>query len=320
MSKRAFINPRRRNLSPSAGIRAFTITELLVLIGVLSVLLAMLLPAMSSARDQGRLTIEKNHARQLMIGFMAYANHNQDRVLPGFAPSHFRVFDQQGQLIKGGHIASTAKRRYPLRIAPYVDFDIRALMHDETLREMMNLGLDPDETFYDYAVSFAPSLGMNIQWVGGSSESGLQPPGLLSPSDGNYSAWNQLFDLNRYYVTRTSQVRHTDRLIVFASARGDLPQEFSGDAEGNPEPAEGHHRIISPYNTEMDPEPRWTDMFDRGDDPINYGHLSFRYRGAAVTAFFDGSVAMMDQFKLRDMRHWSNWATHEDWVLPLREQ
>jgi len=83
------------------GRTAFTITELLVMIGVIGVLLAMLLPALSNVRMQGRRTTEQHHARQLMIAFFAYANHNDDRVLPGYAPKHFRVFDRDGQLLKG---------------------------------------------------------------------------------------------------------------------------------------------------------------------------------------------------------------------------
>jgi len=185
------------------------------------------------------------------------------------------------------------------------------------------------ESLYHYAVSFAPSLGMNIQWVGGSSAPDQQmPPGLLEPSHPDYHAWNELYDLNRYYVKRTGQVLHPERLIVFASARGSLPTLGStGGEEGDDEdnfgitaiPAEGSHQILSPRTTELFPESRWSEKYDPADDPRDYGYLSFRYNGDAVTAYFDGSVGLRNQYQMRDMRHWANWATEEDWVLPLRE-
>lgn len=306
----------------------FTLIELLVLVGVLGVLLAVLMPAMSSFRGQAQRTVEQNHARQLMIGFAAYANLNEDRVMPGHAPANFRVFDREGQLIRGNMLRE-AKRRYPLRIAPFVDFDIRALLLGDVLELLESYPMGGETSqHHQYAVSFAPSLGMNTQWIGGSSapDSNL-PPALLPSGHPDFALWNQLFDMSRYYVTRTSQVRHPERLIVFASARGSIPllsgtgeEETNGDELGlMTAPAEGSYQVLSPRTSALSPESRWSERFDPGDEPANYGYLSFRHNREAVTALFDGSVSMMDQHRIRDMRHWSNWATDEDWVLPQRD-
>jgi type II secretory pathway pseudopilin PulG len=301
----------------------FTIIELMVLLGILGVLMAMLLPALGSVRAQGRMTSEANHARQLIIGYIAYANLHQDRVLPGHPPDPGRVVGPDGQPITG--VPKVVKQRYPWRLAPYLDFDVRALLHGELRRmiEQVPHGYgDANNLTYLYAVSIGPSFGLNTQWVGGSSEDGFQPPGLLPPGDPNSHLWQQLYDMNRYFVSRISQVRHPERLIVFATARSDSIPLMISNEEGQGTMAgisgDGYYRVVSPFQTEMDGGPRWTERFHRAHPPRDYGYLSFRHHHEALVAFFDGRVGTLDEFQIRDMRYWSNWATHEDWVMPLR--
>ena len=61
--------------------RAFTLIELLVVIAIISLLAALLLPALSHAKNQAGKVIDLNNLRQVMVSLHLYATDNAD-VLP----------------------------------------------------------------------------------------------------------------------------------------------------------------------------------------------------------------------------------------------
>lgn len=64
---------RRRN--------AFTLVELLVVIGIIAVVISILLPALNKAREQARTVHCQSNVRQILMGMFAYAGDNKG-VLP----------------------------------------------------------------------------------------------------------------------------------------------------------------------------------------------------------------------------------------------
>src|SRR5260221_7615187 len=72
-----------RRRSPGLG---FTLVELLVVIGIIALLISILLPALSKAREQSNRTACLANLRSLGQAMYLYANEHKDR-LPNSAPT-----------------------------------------------------------------------------------------------------------------------------------------------------------------------------------------------------------------------------------------
>ena len=72
---------RRPRASSSAG-RAFTLVELLVVIGIIALLIAILMPALRRAREQANGAACASNQRQIMMAFLMFANEHKG-YLPG---------------------------------------------------------------------------------------------------------------------------------------------------------------------------------------------------------------------------------------------
>lgn len=72
--------------------RAFTLIELLVVISIIALLLSILMPALSTAREKARIVVCGGHLRQIGVIFHTYAMDNKDELVPSFGGGNWNAF------------------------------------------------------------------------------------------------------------------------------------------------------------------------------------------------------------------------------------
>ncbi len=73
---------QKRKIRSSHKRQAFTLIELLVVISIIALLMAILMPALSSAKEQGRAVVCRSNIRQLVLANIGYAIENNDYYVP----------------------------------------------------------------------------------------------------------------------------------------------------------------------------------------------------------------------------------------------
>ena len=69
--------------------RGFTLIELLVVIAIIAILMAILMPALNRAREQGRRVVCEHNLKQLTLAWIIYADDNDDKIANGAGGFHY---------------------------------------------------------------------------------------------------------------------------------------------------------------------------------------------------------------------------------------
>jgi prepilin-type N-terminal cleavage/methylation domain-containing protein len=260
---------------------AFTLVELLVVIGILAVLASMLLPALAHARRRARMVEEISTARQLMMGMHLYSLENSDAILPGYAT------DPGARDDRGQALSYPVNARYPWRLSPFLAQSFEMLYCADN-REYLRRIQAGNREEYVYAASVYPSLGINSYFVGGNETE--FPAAVANDRFGSGTV-----------VTRVAEVDRPSDLFAFVSAR-------SATRGLN---ANGYFQVHPPYLTGR----RWAAGWDPLAAPKDWGFVAPRYSQRAVAGAMDGSAAAQGLKVLQDMRRWCNRAETPDFVL-----
>ncbi len=268
--------------------------ELILSVAIMALLAGLLLPALSLVKQSSLKTRELAAARQLMVAYSAYAYDHNGVLMPGFYEfdGGLPAFDHDGTALLG-----QPAYRYPWRLAPYLDYNLRGLYLDKhVLSELQSQPLN------DYWISVAPSLGINAVFVGGDYQAtGMAGPGLQRR-------------FGKVHLTRLSAAKHPPRLIVFASARY-IGQDQPGNLPGARPLIEGYFRVDPPYLMSR----KWKPRYDPQGKDNDFGFVSLRHHfREAVIGFFDGHTGSLDEAQIQDMRHWADQATSPDWTVELK--
>lgn len=271
------------------GRRAFTLVELLVVIAVIGILIGVLLPALSTAHDRAIEVRDTSGLRQLILAYETFASDHADKVMVGYlhdVPSE-KLEDGYGDVVEG--FDGLAKRRYPWRLAQYLDGLRGTILSGE--REVMLDNIPPvgEREWWHYRISTMPSFGLNSHFLGGYDFDKANPPPFR-------------------VVQMLSQVRRPSRMLTFASARGEDWEQGIGMIE-----AQGWHTVDSPAWGQTGALGGlgfpWSDEpYSEDSNPEAHGNISARYDGKVLMVMIDGHIEHIDPEALRDMTYWSNEA------------
>jgi len=266
-------------------IRAFTLVELLVVVAVIALLISVLLPAISGARQAGIATVSLSQMRQIGTGWATYCLDEDEVIVPGQAG---RYADAKKNIVNVGN-----GRHYRPRWFAALGAKTEIYAYDVPSDDI-NLEHSYPVTNKALLCPMVPDwistrnypYGYNYQFLGNSRFKGdVESRGFVN------------------YPVRHSRIKAFSGTVMFATCMGTAAGK--PEAIRTPNQPDGSRNAkglaLGGHGYALDP-PRLTATSDFADSKLpGFEHRSGpdpRFKGRAHVAFCDGSVRAMT---LREM-------------------
>ena len=276
--------------------RAFTLVEMLVVIGVIALLLGLLLTGLRAAMGSGSKTRELSALRQVFYGWSMYSNTNEEQILPGYIDENTQdLWNVEYRDQKKQELDPELTQAWPWRLAPYLDYswELLAGYRDDADEDLS--AVPPAE------VQSQPFFGYNAMYVGGWWTSS-QPSG---PASLRY---------DNYVVRTAGSCARADSMILFSGAT----ERRAGDYKPNDDDRIAGSHWVSPPNQAITKiwgaslgGPNSIDVVAPvASVPVN------RFGPSIAILTSDGGAQSANVNELLDMRRWVDAADKRDWTHP----
>ena len=278
-------------------VRAFTLVELLVVIGIIAALVSILLPALGKARTAARRTRAMSDLRQMLIGYTQYHLDNRGALLFGYTPPTVNGSPVVAHSRSGHTFGLPVADRYPWRLAPHVS-EMWRIIHNHAETPPVPERGDSDAVAFSkaYTLSINPSYGINSVYVGGHHSA------IFKGFDGDRP------NTGKHVVFKAGEVRRASQVLVFAECQARNAPGIGADGET------GLHYLTPPRANRQWWKADGTGAFELlVPQGVLVGLPEGRFGKGTVCGFFDGHVEVLQPAQLQDMRLWAPRATSADY-------
>jgi len=332
--------------------RAFTIVELLVVVGIIALLMGILVTGVRGAIGSARKTRELNGLRGVYAAWYQYANTYEEQLLPGFLDEATQVnWKVKYTNMSSANLNSSLTQTYPWRLARFMDDPygvmisyIEAESADANSNASGEWDGAPDHPSWmatafgapGSTLALQPAFAYNAFYIGGwyKTANNVSSP---TYADAGWTTADGSAVTGRLVCTRLANISRTSDVIVFASSSLRAPGNYRPGL--NPEdripgnswivpPMLGSIAVWEPFMgtqqsiTMADSEGgtaafmHQSGMTDSGVLQVNVaqGVPVRRHNQLVATVKADGSTESASVGALMDMRVWIDAADRSDFT------
>jgi prepilin-type N-terminal cleavage/methylation domain-containing protein len=221
--------------------RAFTIVELLVVVGIIALLMGILVTGIRGAIGSARKTRELNGLRGVYAAWYQYANTYEEQLLPGFLDEQTQVnWKVNYTNTSSGTVSQSLSQTYPWRLARFMDDPYGTMIsyiesensdaNTDVCGEWDGVPTHPAWMAPAFGVpgstmALQPAFAYNAFYMGGWYRAAN---GVSSPAYAD-AAWTMASGgavTGRLVCTRLANISRTSEVIVFAASALRAPGNY----------------------------------------------------------------------------------------------